>query len=131
MTLPVGSVPPGSRTLTLQYAGDDSHAASSTSVPVEVSKGVPTLTVKASSRVRVGQQALVRATLTGPGGVPVTGTVQVRVGGRTLTGTVRDGSVSFRLPRATRVGTLRVAVSYRGSSTLAPVAKSATIRVVR
>ena len=83
-----------------------------------MAKGVPTLKVTASRQVKRGKRAMVRVTLTAPGGVPVTGTVQVKVGGRTLIGTVRDGAVCFRLPRATKVGSTRVTVTYRGSSTL-------------
>ncbi|MDO9456450.1 LamG-like jellyroll fold domain-containing protein [Nocardioides sp.] len=131
IVLPVGSVPPGAQVLTLRYAGDDDHAASTTTVPVTVAKAAPTLKVTAPKQVRKGQRPTVRVQLTAPGGVPVTGRVSVKVGGVTLTGTVRNGAVALQLPRAAKVGSLKVTVTYLGSTLARTATKTVTVRVTR
>lgn len=130
ITLPVGSVPPGAQSLTVQYAGDDDHAASTTTVGVEVAKAAPTVRLTAPAQVRLGARAPLTVRVTAPGGV-VTGKVQVRVGGKTLTGTLSGGVVRFTLPKAAKVGPRKVYVTYLGSATATRAARATTIRTVR
>ncbi|WP_322921458.1 LamG-like jellyroll fold domain-containing protein [Nocardioides renjunii] len=130
LALPARSLLPGTHRLTLRYVGDDGHRASSSSMEVTVAKVVPRMTVKAPSTVKKGKAAKVTVVLTAADDVPVTGTVSVAVrGGRTVTGTLRDGRVVIRLPKATR--TWRLTVTYGGSALAEPVSDKVTIKVRR
>lgn len=60
-----------------------------------------------------------------------TGTVSVEVAGRTATGTLAGGTATVTLPADVPVGTHLVTASYAGSTTVAPSAATATIKVTR
>ncbi|KRD44741.1 hypothetical protein ASE38_11815 [Cellulomonas sp. Root930] len=130
--LPATSLAPGTHQLTLEYAGDPKHKASAATVKVTVKKATPTLAVQAPSEVKVGARPVVRVTLSAPDGVPVTGTVAVAVGGgSTVVDTLSGGEVAVELARATKVGDLKVTVTYRGSTLAETVKKDVTIKVKR
>lgn len=116
ITLPAKSLKPGAGGLTLRYAGNATHTASQSTVRVVVNKVTPTMKVRASKKVRRGTKAKVWVTLSAPNGVPVTGKVQVKVGGKTINGTVKNGKVTIKLPKAKKTGTVRVRVTYLGSA---------------
>jgi type 1 glutamine amidotransferase len=132
VVLPARSLAPGTHTLTVRYGGDEGHAASSTTVRLTVKKAVPAMRVTAPKAVKRGQRPTVKVVLTAPNQVGVTGKVRFAVkGGRTITKALKGGKVAVRLPRATRVGKLRVTVSYLGSRYVAPVTKKVVIAVRR
>nr|WP_232523476.1 LamG-like jellyroll fold domain-containing protein [Nocardioides sp. MAH-18] len=132
IALPARSLQPGGHTLTLRYAGDAQHQASSATTVVTVRKASPTITVQGPASVRTGTRAVVRVTVTAPDQVAVTGKVTIRVrGGGTLTGTLRGGKVTFRLPKATRPGRLKITATYEGSALVSKAVRTDTIRVRR
>ncbi len=112
LELPARSLVPGTHQLTLRYAGDSAHKASSSRIAVVVDKVVPEMAVKAPFQVRKGKRATLRVVLTAPDGVPVTGDVRVAIaGGKTLAGTLKDGRVFLQLPKAGK-RTMRLTVTY-------------------
>lgn len=132
LALPARSVVPGVHTLTLRYAGDAKHQASSGSASVTVRKATPTIKVQAPASVRKGARATVRVTVTAPDQVPVTGTVTIKVrGGGTLTGTLKGGTVTFKLPKAGRPGRLKITATYAGSDLVSKGVRTSTIRIRR
>jgi hypothetical protein len=132
VVLPAKSLAPGTHTLTVEYGGDATHAASSSTVRVTVKKVVPTMKVRAPKAVKRGQRPTVKVTLTARNQVAVTGKVRFAIkGGKTITKAVRGGEVTVRLPRATKAGKLRVKITYLGSRYVASVTKKAVIRVRR
>jgi hypothetical protein len=131
IAVPAKLLPPGSYTLTLRYAGNASYAASSTTVAHTVSKVVPVMTVKAPKKIDKGDKAKVKVLLSAADGVPVTGTVTVTIkGGKTLTGTVENGKVVFKLPKAKETGELKLKVVYSGSNLVEKVKDRLSIKVV-
>lgn len=130
-TLKVGSarLGLGSHTLTVDYAGDATHGASSDTVAVKV--------VKASSRTALAlskvstRQPLVAVRVAAA--VAVSGSVKVSVirDGRTvLTRTVRltGGRGQVRLPRLPR-GSHVVVARYAGSTTVDPSTTRSSVRI--
>ncbi|WP_193606608.1 LamG-like jellyroll fold domain-containing protein [Nocardioides lijunqiniae] len=130
VALPARALAPGTHPLTLRYAGDASHDASTGQVQLVVVKAVPVMKVQAPGKVKRGKRATVKVTLTAPG-VTLTGQVRVTVKGKKVVGTVRNGRVVLRLPKAARVGRLKATVAYLGSPYAAAVTRSVTIRVTR
>lgn len=130
LALPARSLAPGTHQLTVRYAGNDDHLPSSTSVAVSVRKAAATMTVSAPKTVKVKAVPVLRVSLAA-GGVPVTGKVTAKVGGKTVTGTVSGGKVTLKLAKPTKAGTLKVVVTYGGSSTVNAVAKTVTIKVTK
>ena len=129
VTLPAKSLAPGTYVLDVRYVGDKNHAPSSTFVQVTVDKVTPTMTVSQPVQERGGRMT-VQVALTAPDGVPVTGSVEVRIqGGGTATGTLLpDGTVVVALPKGTRTrGTMTVI--YGGSDLATSVRQTLDYRV--
>jgi hypothetical protein len=134
--LPAKSLRPGRHRLTARYTGDASHAASSTTVRVLVSKVVPSMRVRAPEQVQRGKRATIRVVMSADNRVPVTGFVKVATNaGRAIFRKLQNGKVAVQLPkadgRAARTGRLRVKVIYLGSALAERVVDRATIRVTR
>lgn len=129
VALPARSLPPGTHTLTVRYAGTATHLASTGSATVTVSKARATLTVKAPKSVKAGARATVRIAVKAPAGVPVTGKVTVKVGGKTVSGTVKNGKLNLKLPKAAKAGKLKITVTYTGSALLNRAVKSVNMVV--
>jgi len=130
LTLAAKALPPGTHSLTLRYAGDAQHHPSSSTVTVTVRRATATIKVQAPGAVKKGARATVRVIVTAPDQVPVTGKVTVKLrGGATLTGTLSGGKVTFRLPRATRPGNLKITATYAGSDLVSKAVRTSTIRV--
>ena len=131
IALPAKSLRPGTHQITLEYAGDAAHEASSGVVQVVVKKVKPKLAIKAPKSVKQGARAKVTVTLSAPDKVAVTGKVRLKInGGKTLTGTIKNGKVTFKLPKAKKAN-VRVTVTYLGSDLADKVVKSAGIKVKR
>lgn len=132
LVLPARALLPGTQELTLRYLGDAHHQATSSSVQVIVERVVPNLKVTAPSQVDVGTRAKLKVRLSAADGVPVTGRVTATIkGGRTLTGTVGNGRVTFKLPKSTKPGKLKVTVVYLGSALAAAQARKVVVKVRR
>lgn len=129
------SLAPGTHDLTVSYAGTPEFAPSSGTVRVSVVKARGAVTVSAPTKVRAGRYLTVRARVSAAGLTP-TGRVTVDLAGarvRAVTAAVRDGlaTIRIRVPRATRVGTKQLRVSYSGSPFVTAAKAVRTIRVVR
>lgn len=121
--LPKKALAPGSRSVTVSYAGVPGSFASATrKVPVTVRKATPKIRVKASSsKVVRGRTATFVVTATASGVRP-TGRVTVKVAG--TTNTVRLNSkgkavVRVKISKKASTGTRTVRVRYRGSAQVA------------
>ncbi len=115
---------PGSHLLTVRYAGDAAHLASTTQVLHTVEKVTPTMVVEGPVKVRQGKQITV--TLTAPDGVPVTGRVEARTSAGTVTGDLVDGGLLMTLPKSARKGTAEVV--YLGSGLVSPARQIVSLR---
>jgi hypothetical protein len=125
----------GTHQVTVAYAGDDLIGAATGAVDVTVAQATPKVTLKVTPRKAKARRTRLTAvvTVTLPGStVQVSGTVKVKVGGRTLTATVRDGRARLKLPAITKRGKVRVQASYVGSASIAAgPADAVTVRVTR
>lgn len=128
--LAVRSLPPGTHDLTLAYAGDSRHAASSSSVEVQVRKAAATWQVTAPRAVERGDRYTVTVRLTATG-TPVTGIVRTTARGATITRSLQNGRASFAMPRATGTGPMTVRIAYAGSRYVEAATRTVTIRVAR
>jgi large repetitive protein len=133
VTVPAGSLRPGSYELTLRYTGDSRHAASSTTVDVEVTRAKPSVVVQLPAAVDRGDRANLRVRVTAPGSVTMAGKVKVAMQGKkALTRRLDDaGRLQLRLPKANKAGTVRVRVVYLGDEVAQRATGSATMRVRR
>lgn len=132
LSLPLRSLLPGTRTVTLRYLGDATHAGSTATIKVVVRKAVPVVRVSAPTIIKRGTVRSVVVAVVPPSGVAVSGVVRVSFNGKVVSGRVSSaGKVTIRLPRATRLGAQKVRVVYAGSSLLAGAVKEVTVRVRR
>lgn len=127
---------PGRHVLTVLYGGDETHAGSSTTVPVAVRKAAARMVLRTPGSVAKGTRVKVRAVLRAPRQVPVTGRVRIVVRGgvkgrvvRTVR--VRGGKVVTRLPRAARPGRMKIRAVYLGSRLVTRTADTAVVKVRR
>ncbi|MGC5165795.1 LamG-like jellyroll fold domain-containing protein [Luteimicrobium sp. DT211] len=121
VTLAVGSLQPGSRTLTLTYGGDTYHKASHGSLTVTVRKAsakaavsvtkAPTSRAKGTARVTVSSAVRGLPSPTGK----VTVTLKKGRSTWTATGTLSKGHVTVTLPKLAK-GTWTLTTSYAGDS---------------
>ncbi|GAA4846371.1 hypothetical protein GCM10023221_26130 [Luteimicrobium xylanilyticum] len=137
VTLAVGSLPPGTRTLTLVYGGDAYHKASHASLRVTVRKAAPKATVsvtkaptsRAKGSARVTVSPAVRG-LPGPTG-KVTVTLKKGKTTWTATRTLSKGHVAVTLPKLTK-GTWKVTATYQGDTRYGPATVTGkAVRVTR
>ncbi len=125
--LDAGALAIGSHVLTVAYAGDTEHAASSSSVTVRVLKSETGLSA-APVRGTYGTGA--RLVVTGAPGA--SGPVYVSAGGRQVgSGTMSGGSASIALPRTLDVGTTALTVFYAGNATFDPDSTTTSITVAK
>lgn len=127
LVLPATSLRPGVYDLTLSYAGDADHRASSSKVRVVVEKVMPTMEITAAKAA--GNKAVVTVSLTAPYDVRVTGQVRLAVqGGQTLTAAIENGRARFEVPRP-RNGDLTVTATYLGSELVLAAETKVALRV--
>lgn len=124
---------PGSYPLEVRYGGDDVHAASSSTLTLQVDKVAPRLKVKAPKKIKQGKRAKVKVKVSAAHQVPATGQVKIKVRpGKTITRTVKDGKLlTVKLPRAKRTKKLKVKVVYLGSDLVERTSSTVVIRVKR
>lgn len=134
VTLP-GSLDVGSHVLTVTYAGTATHAPSTTSAVVRVTKVPARLRAKVvPGAVARGRRPKLRFTVTTVTGVPATGKVVVKVfrgKKRLLRRAVSASRKGVALPAQPRAGRYRVKVNYRGSTTVKRRAATTRYRVTR
>jgi 5'-nucleotidase len=130
--IPGTALMPGRHGLTVAYAGDASHAGSSTAVDMKVAKAKPTVKVSRTPGTVHAHRTAPRLTvkLSAPGH-RVTGRVSVTTGGRTYLARLSAGKATVKLRPYARAGKNKAVVTYLGSDTDRSVKKTVTIRVSR
>ncbi len=136
VTLPAKALHPGVQRLAVAYAGvPGTYRPSTATAEVTVARAVPTVTVRpVKAKVKRGRSAAFVVTVRGEGVNP-TGTVAVRIGGRT--GTMKlDASgrakVEVKVGAKAKLGKRKVTVTYAGDDYVVGAAGgTARIRVVR
>ena len=83
LALAAKSLKPGTHTLTLAYAGNSTHQASTGTASVVVTKAEPTVKVKRDKTVQKGDESKVVVKVTAPDDVVVGGKVKLVIKGRT------------------------------------------------
>jgi len=134
ITIPPGTLAPGTDTLTVTYGGDDTFASTSQTLTVAASAATPTVTVSAPSSGNVANAISVTVGVTGPGAIP-TGTVTLS-GCTTYCPTTAEtltsgGTFTFTIPAGDLpVGTDTITATYSGNSNYAGATGTATIVMV-
>lgn len=121
----------GRTQLTLRYGGDDTTAATSTTVGLSVRKAQPTVRVLGPRKVSSGRPIRRVATVTHPG-FTVRGEVRARVLGHKASDSapLRAGAARIKLT-ALPVGTYRVRYTFTGSDVAARAQVTKLLRVTR
>jgi len=131
------TIPPGSSTLTVSYAGDSAFAGSSDTVRLTVNKALSgTKVVVSPTKITTRTNPVITATVSSK--APLTGAVTVTVAktsvprGWTTTRVlpVARGKAALTLPKLP-TGSYRVSVRYQGSSTVLASTASTTFVVTR
>ena len=125
--LPFTSV--GTKSIEIRYFGDDSTKPATQTASIDVVKAVPTLKVKAPKKVVKGTKAKIVVTLSATGFTP-TGTVTVKVKGKTVTKTLTNGVATIKV-RLAKLGKNKVTINYSGDALTEAASKTRIIRVVR
>ncbi|GAA1955696.1 hypothetical protein GCM10009798_13670 [Nocardioides panacihumi] len=122
----------GTKSITARYVGSDIVEPSTASTSVTVRKAASTLTARVLPRRIVAKKtkATVQIVVRAPGITP-TGAVTVKLGSKTVTGTLVNGQALIRLPRFAKPGTVRGTVTYRGDALTDGVTTSVVVKVVK
>lgn len=127
ISVPTTTVP-GVHTITASYAGDATHAASSASATVNITKVTPTVSITAKKFAPHTKPKLTVKIGALPSGVSATGTVVVKSGKKTVgTGTLTNGIAKITLKKKYATS-LKVKASYAGSVGIA-AATSAKVKI--
>lgn len=119
----------GTRTVTLKYFGDESTKAGQTTVPVTVTKVRPKLIVRAPERVERGDRGVFKVKVDSTGFTP-SGKVTIKVAGKKVTKTLKQGEATFRIVM-TRLGKNKVVVKYSGDELATSKKKVLRVNVTR
>ncbi len=130
ITVPAKTFPVGTKTLTVEYAGDATHDESDTTLTLTTTKAASTVAAGDVS-VEYGLSVTVTANVGAPAGVTPTGTVTVRNGAVTLgVGTVVSGVATITLPaRSLAPGAAALTADYSGNPNLNPSTDAFTVNV--
>nr|MCW2728114.1 glutamate--cysteine ligase [Aeromicrobium sp.] len=125
--LVIEDLPIGTHTLTVSYKGDDTHAASSTTVTTQVLKSTSGLTAT------VGPATYgTSATLTVTGAPGASGFVYVAAGDELVgLGTLVNGTATIQLSSRLPVGTTQLTVFYSGSGEYDPGSTTTSVTVAK
>jgi hypothetical protein len=133
VTLPA-SLAPGAYPLTATYGGDAGHDGATGHTTLVVTKAATRLTARVAKAPTSRKKGKATVTVAAATGAAVTGkvTVTLKKGKATkrLTGTLRGGVATLKLPKLPR-GTWKAALSYPGSATLAASSGKAKVKVSR
>jgi 5'-nucleotidase len=133
LALAAKGLKPGTHTLTLAYAGNSTHKASTGTVSVQVTKPEPKVKVKRDKTVEKGDKSKVVVKVTAPDDINVGGKVKlvIKGTGKSFTAKVVDGKAVFELPAYTKTGTYTLRVKYLGTNLLESVTKKVNVTVVK
>ncbi len=119
ITVPAGSLAPGTDTLSVTYSGDSNYASTSQTLTVSVAAATPTVVIVAPQSGNVANSVTATVTVSGPLGSPTpTGTVTVSSGTYSSTATtLTSGSASITIPPDNlATGTDTLTANYSGDS---------------
>ena len=130
ITVPAKTFPVGTKTLTVEYAGDPTHDESDTTLTLTTTKAASTVAAGDVS-VEYGLPATVTVNVGAPAGITPTGTVTVRNGAVALgTGTVSGGVATITLPaRSLPPGAAALTANYAGDANLNAGTDAFTVNV--
>ena len=119
LTVPARAYPPGTRTLTVKYAGDATHVASEKTLTLSVTKASSTTTAKVKPKhPKKNHKVKLKVTVDGANGVQATGKVEVKLDGEKYTGTLVNGRVMLKTGRLGK-GSYQARVVYLGDADVA------------
>ncbi len=130
IAVPGDALEPGTYSLTLRYAGDATHAASTSQVALTVAKGTSSTTASAApSEIEIGETAEVAVNVAAAG-TPASGVVEAVVDGEVVdSATLSGGSATLTVGPFTTAGAKAIVVRYLGSARVAPSEASTTVTV--
>ena len=120
LVLAAKALEPGTHTLTLAYAGNATHKASTGTTSVLVTKAGPKVKLKVDKTITKGKGTKAVVRVTAPDGVEVTGKVKlvIKGTGKEFKAKVVNGKAVFDLPKFTKAGTFTLRAVYLGSDLL-------------
>jgi subtilase family serine protease len=134
ITIPAGSLAPGSDTLTVTYSGNSNYASTSQTESVTASAAAPTVTVVAPASDNITNSVYVSVTVSGPSGGSVpTGTVTLTGGSYSSTAATLSstGTATFTIPAGQLpAGTDTLTSTYSGNSSYAGATGITTVVIV-
>ena len=129
-TVGPGGLNPGTDTLTVTYAGDNTYLAASAKTVVTVTQVAPTVTVTpAATSISSNVALTVTGSVSGAGPTP-TGQVSVVAGGQSFLAYLAGGSYSVTIPAGVlSAGTDTLTAQYIGDHVYTPASSSASVTV--
>lgn len=125
----------GTRRITVSYRYRSVTKKVRFTISVVRARSKATLTPSVRTALRKRTRVVLTAQLVTATGVRPTGTVQFLLNGKLIktkrVSKADHGLLRFRFPKLTRLGKNRLSVVYSGSSTVTPVTRATTIRVIR
>ena len=124
------SLPAGTHTLTLTYAGDAGHKPSTGSVTVTVNKAEATVDAEVKPNKVVAKKTKARLVVTVDAeGFTPSGRVKVEIGKRTYRATLEDGKAVIELKKFKQPGKYKAKVRYNGDANTEAAWTRVTIKV--
>jgi trimeric autotransporter adhesin len=133
ITIPPGSLAPGTDTLTVTYGGDATYESTSQTFTVNAAAAVATVTVSAPDGGNVANSVPVSVGVTGPGATTPTGTVTLTGGSYSSPAVTlsTSGTASFTIPAGDLpVGTDKITANYSGDSNYTSATGTISITMV-
>jgi hypothetical protein len=136
ITIPAGTLAPGTDTLTLSYSGDAVYESASQTLTVNVAAAIAAVTVSAPPEGNVANSVTVTVGVAGPGVVAPTGTVTLSGGTYSSTAsTLVNGAANFTIPAGDLPGsatgtTDTLTATYSGDSNYSSAMGTTTILMV-
>lgn len=131
-TVPSVAFAAGAQPLTASYSGSFDLAPSIGTASVTVDQATPTLAASlASSSVPAGSSGQLNVSVNAPGIGAAAGELTATVDGKSVSGSLSDGSTSLALPSITKAGQYVVSVSYGGADLVAAAAATVNLTVTK
>jgi 5'-nucleotidase len=126
ITIPAGVLPVGTNALAAEYSGDSEVNGSSATFSVTIEKASSTIAVKVKPKhPKKGHKVKLKITVAGANGVPATGTVTIKLRGKTVTVTLKNGKATAKLGKLAKGG--KATVTYGGDANVA--GSQATVKI--
>jgi subtilase family serine protease len=133
ITIPAGSLAPGTDTVTVNYSGDPTYASTSQTLTLNVATAIATVTISIPpGGGNVNQSVTISVGVVGPGATAPTGTVNLTGGSyNTTVNLSSSGTAGFTIPAGDLpVGTDTLTATYSGDSNYGQATVTTTIVMV-